>query len=74
MVTTAMRYIGWLGNAALIAGAVLVGEKSPAAFVLIVVGETLWAVEAYRIRRRDMLCLCVVFGLLAVRNLVLWLK
>lgn len=71
-----MGYLGWVANLILIAGALLVGEKSPAAFVLVALGEFLWAAKISRQRplQWDMLTICIVFGLLAVRNLYLWLK
>lgn len=67
-----MDALGWVANFILVAGALLVGERNPIAFVLIAAGEALWGVKAYRMRQWDMFFICVVFGLLAVRNLILW--
>lgn len=69
-----MKRIGWVANVLLVAGTVLVGEKSPTAFLLIALGESLWCVKVWRMKQWDMLFICVVFSLLAVRNYLLWTR
>ncbi len=69
-----MRWLGWLGNAFLLAGALLLGEKSPAAFLMVAIGESLWTVKVIRLRQWDMAFICVMFGGLALRNFYLWMR
>jgi hypothetical protein len=68
----AAKILGWAGNAFLLAGAFLVGEKSPTAFLLVFAGEAIWTIKVARMKQWDMLFICVVFGLLALRNYWLW--
>lgn len=48
------------------------GEKSPTAFLLVFAGEAIWTIKVARMKQWDMLFICVVFGLLALRNYWLW--
>ena len=45
-----MKILGWAGNAFLLAGAFLVGEKSPTAFLLVFAGEAIWTIKVARMQ------------------------
>lgn len=64
--------VGWLANAVLVAGLWQVGRRRWQAFVLTALGEAVWVAVAVRRREWDLAAICAVFGLLAVRNLILW--
>ncbi len=65
-------YLGWLGNAVLLAGVWALGHRWRHAFLLTFVGEAIWCVACVPIGRWDMLFICAAFGLMALRNWWLW--
>lgn len=69
-----MAWLGWVGNALLLAGALGIGDRHPAGFLLIAAGETLWSLKSFKMRQWDMLAICLAFAGLAVRNFLLWTR
>jgi hypothetical protein len=67
-----VSYIGWIGNAFVIAGCYGIGNKWRHAFLLTAVGEVVWIATAMLRGQYDLAAICVVFGVLAVRNWWLW--
>jgi hypothetical protein len=63
--------LGWIANFFLILAAWLLGYKKRYAFLLVALGEFLWIIEA-RDRGLDMVFLCAVFCILALRNWWKW--
>lgn len=70
--TVISKYSGWIGNVFLILGAVLLGEKTRYAFLFVFTGEVVWSLKTLRMRQWDMLFICVTFGVLALRNFIVW--
>lgn len=66
------KYSGWIGNIFLILGAVFLGDKWKYAFLFVFFGELIWSYRVYRQKQWDMLFICVIFGLLALRNFLMW--
>ena len=66
--------LGWLGNLFIVAGLWGVGNKNRGAFILSVVGESLWVANALSKTPVDwaLASICVVFGGMAVRSWVKW--
>ena len=67
-----MSAIGWVGNAFVICGCWGVGNKWRHAFLLTAIGEVVWIATALIRGQYDLAAICVVFGVLAVRNWWLW--
>jgi hypothetical protein len=67
-----IQYLGWAGNLALIISLYAMHPRRRWPFVMSVVGEALWLVVSVDRRSADMIFLCVVFCVLAVRNFVKW--
>jgi nicotinamide riboside transporter PnuC len=64
--------LGWIGNVFLISAMLLLGRKWRHAFLLTAVGEVIWCASSALIGRWDMISLCVLFAILAVRNWWVW--
>jgi hypothetical protein len=67
-----MSVWSWLASALLVAAAWGVGDRKRAAFLLTVVGEAVWVVIAVDRGMYDLAAVCVVFGVVAVRNYRRW--
>lgn len=67
-----MPWLGWVANVFLVIGLWTMGDRWPYAFAFTFVGEALWSIKVAKMRQWDMLAICVVFAILALRNLVLW--
>lgn len=63
--------MGWVGNAFIVSGSWCLGNKWRHAFLLSIVGECFWIVQALKQGQTDLAFICVVFCVLALRN---WLK
>jgi hypothetical protein len=66
------KYLGWFANALLIVGAILIGEKYRVAFLFTFLGEVLWTIRLLKSRQWDMIAICVIFGLIALKNFIFW--
>lgn len=64
--------MGWLGNFFLIWGTSTLDPKKRWPFLLLALGEIAWFFESLIINRWDMIFLCVVFTILAIRNYLKW--
>lgn len=64
--------VAWAANAVLVVGLWQLGKRRWHAFALTAVGEVAWVGVAAARREWDLTAMCVVFAVLAVRNLVLW--
>lgn len=63
---------GWIGNLFIVGGLWGIGSKVRNAFLLSVVGESLWMVASYQRSQWDLMVICGVFCALAVRSYVKW--
>lgn len=64
--------LGWIGNLFIVGGLWGVGNKNRDAFLLSIVGETLWIANAINKNDVALASICVVFLLMAVRGYVKW--
>lgn len=66
--------LGWIGNFFIVSGLWGIGNKVRRAFLLSVVGESLWVANALSKTPVDwaLASICVVFAVLAVRSYVKW--
>jgi hypothetical protein len=66
--------LGWIGNIFLVTGLWGIGSKYRRAFLLSIVGESLWIANALSRSEPDwaLAFICVVFGIMAVRGYILW--
>lgn len=66
--------LGWIGNAFIVAGLWGIGNKAREAFLLSVVGESLWIANALSKEPRDwaLASICIVFAAMAVRSYIKW--
>lgn len=67
-----MSYWGWGASIVLFAGLWFVGNRARWAFLFTIVGEVAWVVIALNREQYDLAAICAVFGLLALRSLILW--
>lgn len=65
-------YLGWVGNASLVVGVLLLGTKRRQAFLWTVAGGVAWGIASWEIGRVDMITICVVFTVLALWNWFQW--
>lgn len=67
--------MGWIANALLLIGFWLIGKKYRIAFLFTFAGEVLWVITCIaRETSLDMIAICLVFAVLALRNFILWGK
>jgi hypothetical protein len=64
--------LGWFGNIFLVLGLYLIGFKWRPAFLFSVVGEAVWITLAIQRHQYDLAFMCVVFGVMAIRNFIKW--
>jgi len=64
--------LSWVGNVFICLGLWYMGDKKWWAFLFSIVGETCWVVYSIRIHMWSLAFITVIFGGLAIRNLVLW--
>lgn len=67
-----MGWPGWAGNVLIVTGLWLVGRRRWEAFAFTAVGEVIWVGVAVARHQWDLAFICLVFAILAVRNLFLW--
>ncbi len=68
------EYTGWLAALLMIVGMVLLGYRWRSAFLLSVVGNSIYARESFNLGRWDMVLLSVVFAVLSAVNWYRWGK
>lgn len=64
--------MNWLGNAFILIGLYLIGNKKRYAFLFSVVGEALWMVWSIRERIWSLALITLVFAALAIRSYIKW--
>lgn len=64
--------LGWLGNIFIVGGLWGLGSKIRKAFLLSIVGESLWIVNAATKADWALTSICVVFLLMAIRGYIKW--
>lgn len=74
VVTFIWPFVGWIGNIFIIIGLWKAGDKSRNAFIFSVIGEVIWVAYALYCNMYDLAFVCVIFGLIAVRNFLKWRK
>lgn len=66
--------LSWIGNVFIVAGLWYQGGKHWWAFIFSLIGEAFWIEYAVQQHLWSLAFICCVFGGLALRNLILWLK
>lgn len=66
------QIMGWIGNVILILGLWSVGNKVRSCFIYTVIGEVLWVIYAVHNRQWDLVTICAVFAVMAIRNFIKW--
>lgn len=66
--------MGWIGNVFIVIGLWTAGNKWKYAFLFSLIGETIWTVYAFRPGMIDLAVVCIIFALIAGRNLFKWMK
>jgi len=64
----------WIGNILIVLGLWLAGNKWKYAFVFSFFGETLWTIYAIQIKLWSLAIVCAIFALIALRNVLKWIK
>lgn len=64
--------MGWLGNILIVIGLWKLGYKHKSAFLFTAAGEAIWTGYAAYLQMWDLAAVCVVFGVLAMRNWLMW--
>ena len=66
--------MGWIGNIFIVIGLWTAGNKWKYAFIFSAIGETIWTIYAFRIGMIDLAVVCIIFALIAIRNIFKWNK
>lgn len=66
--------MGWIANVFLVLGNFFVGYKWRPALLLVAIGEAIWLVRCWQLAAWDMMFICVVFLILAIKNYWQWGK
>lgn len=64
--------LDWIGNIFLVVGSFLLGYRLRRAFLLIAFGEFVWLFRSYQLGSWDMLFICALFLILAIKNYIDW--
>lgn len=67
-----LLFIGLLGSACLAVGLWGIGNRKRSAFLFSILGEVLWIIKSCWLGMWDLVAICVVFLVLAIRSYVLW--
>jgi hypothetical protein len=67
-----IQSLGWIGSIALAAGLYGIGNKKRNAFLLSMLGESLWIIKSCILGMWDLAAICVVFLVLAIRAYRTW--
>ncbi len=65
---------GWVANAILIVGTILVGRKWRHAFLLTALGNAIWFIIGWQTHAWALVFLCLAFVSLSLYNWLLWWK
>jgi len=64
----------WVANILFLIGIILIGRKNKWGWILEIIGEILWIKTSIDTKMWDLLCVCILFGLLQAWNFWLWHK
>ncbi len=66
--------VGWIGNVLILAGFWRMGDMKRDGFILYTIGEVIWVGYAIYIHMYDLVFVCSVFTIIAIRNMLKWRK
>jgi hypothetical protein len=64
--------LGWIGNLFTLTGFWFAGCKYRWSFILMLIGNILWAMEAMQIKKFELFFINFVLGFIAIMNFVKW--
>ena len=69
---TTLLCLGWGGSLLLAAGLYGIGNQRRGAFLFSIAGELLWIIKSLMLGMYDLVFICAIFAILAVRSYLKW--